>query len=255
LSILLRLDQALGAQSEPLSPLLPETLYAARLNFPEPITSLDSLAYATELLALQVTEQLKGDSKGARHYALGFYDTQGEVFELSVTLARPSNKTDHVLRLFQEKFARIEGRLDETLAFDAAALYAMRVEKLVAHQSGLGGEDALGLEQDERLAGLLDRLTARLGSEAVTGFGFRESHIPERAAIGVPIPAKTTSPSRLKRRRPLLLLPRAEAVQVIAEVPDYPPRRFTWRRLDYRVVKAEGPERLSAEWWQDGKEG
>ena len=51
LGILLRLDQALGAQSEPLSPYVAETLYAARLNFAEPITSLDSLAYATELLA------------------------------------------------------------------------------------------------------------------------------------------------------------------------------------------------------------
>ena len=53
---------------------------------------------------------MQADSKGARRYALGFYDTQGEVFELSVTLARPSNSTDHVLRLFQEKFTRLDGR-------------------------------------------------------------------------------------------------------------------------------------------------
>jgi len=255
LDILLRLDQALGAQSEPLSPFVAETLYAARLNFTEPITSLDSLAHATELLAHRVAEQLKEDSKGARRYALGFYDTQGEVFELSITLARPSNRTDHVLRLFQEKFTRLEGRLDETLAFDAATLYALSVERLVAHQSGVGGENSHGLEQQERLAGLLDRLTARLGDEAVTGFGFRESHIPERAAIGVPISGKSSTPFRLNRRRPLLLLPRPESLQVIAEVPDYPPRRFTWRRLDYKVVKAEGPERLSTEWWQAGEEG
>jgi protein ImuB len=102
----LRLDQALGAQREPLSPFPPETLYAARLNFPEPITSLESLAHSTKLLMQQVGEQLKTDSKGARRYALGFYDTQGEVFELCVTLARPSNKTEHVLRLFQEKTGR-----------------------------------------------------------------------------------------------------------------------------------------------------
>ena len=254
LGILLRLDQALGAQSEPLSPFVAETLYAARLNFAEPITSLDSLAYATELLAHRVAEQMQADSKGARRYALGFYGTQGEVFEVSVTLARPSNSTDHVLRLFQEKFTRLDGRLEETLAFDAATLYAMRVERLVAHQSGLGGSDSHGLEQQERLGGLLDRLTARLGDEAVEGFGFRESHIPERAAIGVPISANNSAP-RLNRRRPLLLLPRPEPLQVIAEAPDYPPRRFTWRRLDCKMVKAEGPERLCAEWWQAGEEG
>jgi protein ImuB len=159
-----------------------------------------------------------------------------------------------VLRLFQEKFTRLDGRLEETSAFDAATLYAMRVERLVAHQSGLGGSDSHGLEQQERLGGLLDRLTARLGDEAVEGFGFRESHIPERAAIGVPISANNSAP-RLNRRRPLLLLPRPEPLEVIAEVPDYPPRRFTWRRLDCKVVKAEGPERLCAEWWQAGEEG
>jgi protein ImuB len=254
LSILLRLDQAIGAQAEPLSPVAPETLYAARLNFPEPITSVASIACAAELLAQQVTEQLKGDSKGARRYALSFYDTQGDVFEISVTLARPSHKTEHVLRLFREKFTNLEGRLDETLAFDAATLYATRVERLIATQSGLGGSDTHGQEQKERLASLLDRLSARLGSEAVTRFEFRESHIPERAAIGVPISGKSSAPFRLNRRRPLLLLPRAELVRVLAEVPDYPPRRFTWRRLDYKVVKAEGPERLCAEWWQAGEE-
>jgi protein ImuB len=254
LGILLRLDQALGAQAEPLSPIAPETLYAARLNFPEPITSLASIAYAAELLAQQVTRQLRGDSKGARRYALSFYDTQGEVFELAVALARPSHKTEHVLRLFGEKFTNLEGRLDETLAFDAATLYATRVERLVAMQSGFDGNDAHGLEQKERLASLLDRLSARLGSEAVTRFDFRESHIPERAAVGAPILGKRSAPFRLNRQRPLLLLPHAEPVRVIAEVPDYPPRRFTWRRLDYKVVKAEGPERLSAEWWQAREE-
>lgn len=255
LGILLRLDQALGAQSEPLSPSPPETIYAARLNFPEPVIAVESITYATGLLTRQVTEQLKGDSRGARRYALTFYDTQGEVFEVAIALARPSHKSGHVLRLFEEKFTPLEGRLDESLAFDAATLYAARVERLVATQSGLGGSDSHGLEQKERLAGLVDRLTARLGSEAVTRFDFRESHIPERAALGVPILGKTSPPARLDRRRPLLLLPSAEPLRVLAEVPDYPPRRFTWRRLDYKVVKAEGPERMSGEWWQAGEEG
>jgi protein ImuB len=58
----------------------------------------------------------------------------------------------------------------------------------------------------------------------------------------------------MRRQRPLLLLPRAELLNVLAEVPDYPPRRFTWRRVTYRVVKAEGPERLSPEWWPEAKD-
>jgi protein ImuB len=251
LSILLRLDQALGKQAEPLPALQPETLYAAHGNFAEPVSSLDSISYVTEHLARDVTAQLKSAGKGARHFALSFYSTQGGVFEISVVLARPCHKTGHVLRLFREKFTRLESRFDETLAFDAASLYAMRVEQLVAQQSDLEGGDALGLKQEERLAGLLDRLAARIGNEAVTRFDFRDSHIPERAVLSVPVLHKTSPRPPLRRRRPLLLLPRAEPVSVLAEVPDYPPRRFTWRRITYRVIKAEGPERLSPEWWPD----
>jgi hypothetical protein len=45
LGILLRLDQALGTQAEPLSPLQPETVYGAHRSFAEPISSLDSPSF------------------------------------------------------------------------------------------------------------------------------------------------------------------------------------------------------------------
>ena len=62
------------------------------------------------------------------------------------------------------------------------------------------------------------------------------------------------APPPLRRQRPLLLLPHAEPVTVLAEVPDYPPRRFTWRRVTFQVVRAEGPERLSPEWWPNDQQ-
>jgi protein ImuB len=249
LGILWRLDQVLGKQAEPLSPLQPETVYAAHRSFAEPISSLDSLLYVTGHLAKDVTAQLEGRGVGARRYALGFYDMQGGVFEISVSLARPSHKSDHVLRLFREKFTQAESRFDDSLAFDAALLYAARAERLGGRQSALDGKSTSNLEQEERLASLLDWLAARLGGEAVTRFDFRESHIPERAVTSAPVSDKTASRPQLRRKRPLLLLPRAEPLTVLAEVPDYPPRRFTWRRVTFRVTKAEGPERLSPEWW------
>jgi protein ImuB len=248
-TILLRLDQALGEQREPLSPLQPETVYAARASFAEPVSSLDNLLYATERLAQQVTAQLKGDMTGARRFRLHFYDTQGGFFAIAVTLAKPSHEHRHVLRLFREKFTRLESRFDDNLAFDAASLFATRVERLAGRQTELDGGVVSSLDREDRLAALLDRLTARLGSEAVRRFAFRESHIPERAAITVPVLHEAPPLPALRRPRPLLLLPHAEPVSVLAEVPDYPPRRFTWRRITYRIVKAEGPERLSPEWW------
>jgi protein ImuB len=36
----------------------------------------------------------------------------------------------------------------------------------------------------------------------------------------------------------------------MAEIPEGPPARFTWRRVSRRVIKAEGPERIAPEWWR-----
>jgi protein ImuB len=50
--------------------------------------------------------------------------------------------------------------------------------------------------------------------------------------------------------RPLLLLPRPEPVEAVAEIPDGAPARFTWRGVARRVVRASGPERIAPEWWR-----
>ena len=55
----------------------------------------------------QVVGTVEKLGEGARRFALGFYDTQGSVFEIAVALARPNHQTSHVLRLFREKFTRL----------------------------------------------------------------------------------------------------------------------------------------------------
>ena len=46
------------------------------------------------------------------------------------------------------------------------------------------------------------------------------------------------------------MLTRPERIAVVAEVPDGPPARFTWRRVERRIARAEGPERIAPEWWR-----
>jgi protein ImuB len=79
-----------------------------------------------------------------------------------------------------------------------------------------------------------------------------ESHVPERAVRFAPPlsgnHAKTAwRPDRL---RPVRLLPRPEAIEAVALVPDDPPVLFHWRRLAHRVRRADGPERIAGEWWR-----
>jgi len=48
----------------------------------------------------------------------------------------------------------------------------------------------------------------------------------------------------------LRLFARAERVEATALLPDHPPALFRWRARLHRVARAEGPERIAAEWWR-----
>ena len=53
--------------------------------------------------------------------------------------------------------------------------------------------------------------------------------------------------------RPLRLFERPEPIEAIAQVPDGPPVRFSWRHTTHQVVHVEGPERIAMEWWRDDR--
>jgi len=84
------------------------------------------------------------------------------------------------------------------------------------------------------------------------------------SAVGIP-PTPNPSPHRVEDApsarwgggwavpsapRPLLLLPQPEAADVLALIPDGPPRQFRWRGVLYQVTGAQGPERITPEWWR-----
>jgi len=43
-------------------------------------------------------------------------------------------------------------------------------------------------------------------------------------------------------------------LDVIALLPDQPPKRFAWRGKPYVVVSGDGPERVHGEWWRSTRE-
>jgi protein ImuB len=50
--------------------------------------------------------------------------------------------------------------------------------------------------------------------------------------------------------RPIHLFDPPQSIEVLAEVPDGPPRLFRWRRNQHEVARFEGPERIAPEWWK-----
>ena len=100
---------------------------------------------------------------------------------------------------------------------------------------------------------LVDRLAGRLGSRRLYRASAVESDVPERSVARVgPLDSAAAWP---KWPRPVRLLSPPERVDnVVALLPDQPPRRFTWRGRAYRVARADGPERIQGEWWKRAAE-
>jgi protein ImuB len=246
-----RLRQALGAAPEVLSPLVPVPPLLARRVLAEPIVTGEAVARGLAALAAELCRRLEAGQRGARRLELTVYRVDGSLRRLALGTSRPSRDPAHFGRLFAGRLERI----DPGFGIEVMTLAAPVSERLTALQLVLGPAGA-GQGRGQRaggdLAGLIDRLEARLGPGRVLRQAPRESHLPERAARRMPALAQDKSaPWRRGRPRPLRLFAHPEAVEAVALLPDHPPACFRWRRVRHRVVRAEGPERIAPEWWLD----
>jgi len=243
-AVLYRLDQALGRRQEPRVPLLPSPDFVARLPFPEPLITHDGVAGALDHLASALCTKLARAGRGCRRVALWVARADGSSTVIEAGLSAPSREPKHLLRLLQD---RVE-ELDMGFGVDLMSLAALVTETLPLAQTSL--TEANGKIGPEAL---IDRLVNRLGARAVRRLFPRASHIPELAQSlksAFAGPSFWLEPASPKPPRPPLLFARPEPLTVLAEIPEGPPARFTWRHVTRRVVKAEGPERIAPEWWR-----
>jgi protein ImuB len=250
-----RLDQALGDLPEPLSPLGEPPVRRVRLSFAEPIADPADLARATERLAADLVLRLAQEGSGARRLELAFHRVDGRVERIVLGTARPSRDPRHLAALCN---ARLD-TIDPGLGVEDMILAVFAVEPLPPEQIGFAGAGAEA--ETDSVAPLLDRLGNRLGLAALFRIETRESHIPERAAVAVPVdkPRSASAPpdrgERVEKVRPIRLFEPPEPVEAFWLLPDDPPFRFTWRRRAHRVSRADGPERIAEEWWRPRASG
>jgi protein ImuB len=278
-----RVDQALGRVDEPLTPIVAPPVYHSLRYLLEPIFTHEAIAAHANRLMQTLSHVLARDDAGARALRLCLYNVDGAVEAIDIGLTQPTRSVAHVARLVALKLEALAARCEAGFGFEAIGLAVTCAEPMPAEQTELA---AIAADRDrtERCANLIDALRQRLGPQSVRRFEAVASHLPERAEVLSPIddmppPARGrtttagrqvgvsahTDPSldRLRRSdpplsgegqeqpRPLLILPHAEpAEEVMALIPDGPPRRFSWRGTTYEVSGAQGPERLGAEWWR-----
>jgi protein ImuB len=242
----LRLDQALGAIEEVIDWPRPPIDWHERLAFAEPIGTPEDLARALSQLAERLCGRLAEQDKGGQRFIARFFRVDDDVPQIAVTAALPVRDASYLTKLLREKLDTV----DPGFGIEVIALEAEIVAPLQAPQAQLAELTAVDIT--DRLAGVVDTLTNRLGSERVSRVAPYASHVPERAVQRVP-PLLVRQPSWVSdpaAPRPIRLLRRPESIEVIAPVPDDPPVRFSWRGVSHRVRAAAGPERIAAEWWR-----
>ncbi len=238
---MMRLDQALGRVAEPVTPAPEAPSFAVRLSLPEPIGLMGDIAAGIARLLDRLCEHLRQAEQGARGLVLELSRVDGSAVHLEIGLARAMRDASAMQPLLMRA---LEG-MDAGFGIDRMRLSADPVEPLPTQQITTSGAQA----QDD-LADLLTRLCNRVGFEHVTRHLPADSHIPEKActlaAAAYSAPARDWA-GRDTPPRPLTLF----APEPIAGQGRSVPRGFRWRGQWWRVTAAQGPERISPEWWLD----
>lgn len=268
---LLRLDQALGRAPEALTPRRPPPPVFALRRFLEPLFSVEAILEAAQVLCADAALKLERRGAGVRRACLHLFGVDGRDRMIEIGASRPEREVKTLLRLFREKLNIAAENLDAEFGIEAARLDVVALERIEGAPRALVAEEETQASA-EKIAAIVDVLSARLGATRVLKPKLNDTHAPERAGgwrkgLGAGLcPTSSPPPDRLRSgdcwppagerpvgggnpmRRPLTLFARAQVIDAIATVPDGPPIRFRWRRVLREVARAEGPERIAGDW-------
>ncbi|AQR61162.1 nucleotidyltransferase [Brevundimonas sp. LM2] len=247
-----RLGRILGQEDVRITPLRPAPPCVVDRILFEPITETTDVEAVIGDLLVEGMAWLDQRRLGGRAFEVAFFRLDGATRRITVRTGRATRDAPGVMRLFRERLAALSSPLDPGFGFDQLRL-SVPVTQSLAPTQGAFEAEAPGTEDLDRL---IDRLTARLGPEAVSRFEPVESHLPERAARLVwagrrqtetPWPPRDPESPPL---RPFQMFDPPQPIETVSLAPDGPPAQFRWRRVTHQVARAEGPERIGGEWWR-----
>lgn len=238
--LVLRLDQALGIQPEPLAADRDPVHFGVRMTLPDPIGKQEDVMAGLIRLLDRLCAKLAEHHLGARRLRLELGRVDRSGVQIDIGLARPMRDASRIAALF----AKGVNEVDAGFGIESLRLVAPVTEPLAPEQISAGpavrGADAL--------ADLLSALGNRIGFDRVLRLLPGDSLIPERSFRIAPAAyaAAEAVPHRTGPARPITLFP-PEPVTASG----HPPARFRWRRMSFSTLRATGPERIAPEWWFD----
>ena len=223
-------DRALGRLPDPRNFFVPPARFGAAIELPAEVTQAEALLFAARRLIVQLAGFLAARSGGVQRFVLSLRHRDKAPAEIAIGLVAPSRDAEHFTLLVRERLARLE----LAAPVRELALKADDVVPLPGRNLGLALEQGKPPGQWEHL---VERLRARLGTEAVCGIASRAEHRPERAGV---IADAGQKQSQLDfGERPFWLLESPRPLAEIGAVPHH----------DGPLELLVGPERIESGWW------
>lgn len=247
--LVLRLDQALGAQAEPLAAEPEPPHFGVRMTLPDPIGKQEDVMAGLARLLDRLCAKLAATHKGARRVRLELRRVDRGTAVVEIGLARPMRDPARIAALF----TRGVDEIDAGFGIDALRLSAPLTETLAPEQIGRAQ-----IRFEDALADLLSSIGNRIGFDRVQRLLPATSLIPERSFLLAPAAYSTPEPDlppattksgtpRSGPTRPITLF----APEPVTAATGTPPASFRWRRMRFTTLRATGPERITPEWWFD----
>ncbi|MGO4915859.1 Y-family DNA polymerase [Pseudogemmobacter sp. W21_MBD1_M6] len=239
--LVLRLDQALGAQAEPVAATPDAPHFGVRMTLPEPIGQQSDVMAGLSRLLDRLCAKLARHRMGARRVRLELRRVDRGTVQIEIGLARPMHDPVRIAALFTKGV----GEVDSGFGIDALRLTAPLTESLAPEQIG-GGPT---IRHEDAMADLLSSIGNRIGFDRVLRLLPATSLIPERSFLLAPAAYSISEPlpPRAGPIRPIILFPPEPATAISGT----PPASFRWRRMRFTTLRATGPERIAPEWWFD----
>lgn len=235
------LDRVTGALPDPRRAVQEDTFYVRELNFLDGVTHVDGLAFPMQRLLGDFAQFLRRRQFATQHLVWRFTHVDHSTQDIAINTARPEISPARLMALTR---ARLESvRLPAPV--ETLRLACRRFEPLAnaGAPASLFVEDGAQARREEDIAGLIDRLRARLGDARCRQLVPVDDWRPEAAASFVAgngiSRAKLPLLDARHARRPLWLLP--EPARILRDG-----TRLRWRG-ELRLL--DGPERLETGWW------
>ena len=252
---LAHLERLLGERPDPRDLYRPPERFAAKVEFDHAVEHLAGLQFALQRLTRELAAFVLGRDGGVQHYALAFMHEDHPPTRLEIGLRRPSRDPAELFAFARDRLERVALPGPATalhLLADALPPFVPEGRDLFA-SAPRGGLD---------LAGLEERLRARLGDDAVRGLALHPDPRPERAwraTLGAP-PAQAGDAPRRGMRAGRPAASPGDAPREVAHdaAPEGAPPRPLWllpapipfRGRIARVLAP--PERIEGGWWDGG---